>query len=148
VSSWQKQKLNLTFWSPWIRTSCINKNWQDAGSPLWFSNHPPIALNTSGSTFLPLLWPSRRSRLGRSFRSAGSTDRFDANSAVQNAYGPRVRLPNQPVLLETVVPWMLPGDETTRPLRSIEAERSFNLGSDGDRNKRGTIESREVIGDG
>jgi hypothetical protein len=68
-----------------------NLNWQDADSPLWFSNHPPIALNT-GSTFRPLLWPSRRSRLGRSFRSASLTDPCDANSNAQNAYRPRVRL--------------------------------------------------------
>ena len=82
ASSWQKQKLklNLTCWSPWIQTSGINKTWQSADSPLWFSNHPPIALNTSGSTFRPLLWPSRRSSSGRSFRSAALTEPLDANS--------------------------------------------------------------------
>jgi hypothetical protein len=56
----------------------INKTWQDAESPLWFSNHPPIALNTSGGTFRPLLWPSRRSSPWRSFRSAALTEAFDA----------------------------------------------------------------------
>src|SRR6266550_7514629 len=97
--SWQKQKLNLTCWSPWIQASCINKTWQDTDSPLWFSNHPPIALNTSGSTFRPLLWPSRRSSPGRSFRTAALTEAFDANSDAQNADRPRVRRRNQPVLL-------------------------------------------------
>jgi hypothetical protein len=49
-------------------TSGTNKTWQDADSPLWFPNHPPIDLNSSGST----LWPSRGSRPG--IVEAGSTN--------------------------------------------------------------------------
>jgi hypothetical protein len=45
-------------------TSDTNKTSQDAHSSLWFPDHPPIDLNTSASTFRPLLWPSRRSSPG------------------------------------------------------------------------------------